>query len=370
MRRIGTVALTAAIVMLLTSPPARAESETTVKCGQVVTRTIRLANDLRGCRVDGLVVGAGGITIDLNGHTLDGTSAAGPKNPHDCFCGVNVGEYAGVTVTNGNVTDFVSGVEVFGDRATIAGINATHMWDAGAMVRGGDGTRVVHQETDDAYWGVFMREASHASVTGARVTRVQHSGIALLYVADVLVTASDVDGQWAEGEADWGLEAISSTRVAFTHNTVRHIGGVGIGVGTRLRGTADGVEISGNVVSLSATGIGATTRAPGEPGPGDVLHVTISGNVVFDNREDGINIDVPHQGVAAKQTTITDNTVVNNAWDGINVHAPSTTIGANNAWSNGRLGIRAVRGVTDGGRNRAWHNGDARQCIGVSCQTS
>ena len=54
-------------------PPAPAEPvPTTVTCGQVLTQSTRLLNDLTDCPLDGLVIGAPNIAVDLNGHTIDG----------------------------------------------------------------------------------------------------------------------------------------------------------------------------------------------------------------------------------------------------------------------------------------------------------
>ncbi|HEX5923678.1 MAG TPA: hypothetical protein VFY45_07585, partial [Baekduia sp.] len=75
-RRTATIvalALTAALAV--SAGPASASASTTVHCGQTLTHSVRLANDLTDCPADGLVIGADGITVDLNGHTIDGTVA-------------------------------------------------------------------------------------------------------------------------------------------------------------------------------------------------------------------------------------------------------------------------------------------------------
>ena len=65
-----------------------------VNCGQVISQSILVSNSLTNCWGDGLVVGAPGITIDLNGFVIDGLQmGAGIRNNgHDQ-----------VTVTNGTV---------------------------------------------------------------------------------------------------------------------------------------------------------------------------------------------------------------------------------------------------------------------------
>ena len=74
---------------------------TTAFCGMVVTQSIELRNDLNDCLWDGLVVGADGITIDLNGHTVDGKGIA---------AGIRNDGYDNVSVKNGTVIEFDHGV--------------------------------------------------------------------------------------------------------------------------------------------------------------------------------------------------------------------------------------------------------------------
>ena len=68
MRRTATiVALTLAGALAVGTASASATPASNVTCGQTLTRSVRLANDLRNCPGDGLVIGARGITVDLNG---------------------------------------------------------------------------------------------------------------------------------------------------------------------------------------------------------------------------------------------------------------------------------------------------------------
>src|SRR4051794_34357235 len=75
-----------------------------VHCGQVITRDTTLRQDLSNCRGDGLKIGADGVTLNLGGHTIDGTNAAGSE-------GIAVDGHPRVTVSNGRVRQFrVNGV--------------------------------------------------------------------------------------------------------------------------------------------------------------------------------------------------------------------------------------------------------------------
>ena len=49
---------------------------TTVSCGETLTTSTTLANDLIDCPGTGLVIGDDNVTINLDGHTIDGVNAA------------------------------------------------------------------------------------------------------------------------------------------------------------------------------------------------------------------------------------------------------------------------------------------------------
>jgi hypothetical protein len=49
-----------------------------VACGDTITHDTTLHNDLTNCTTDGLVIGADNITLDLNGHTIDGVQTGPP----------------------------------------------------------------------------------------------------------------------------------------------------------------------------------------------------------------------------------------------------------------------------------------------------
>ena len=57
-----------------TPPPRRPprRQPAAVTCGQVITESTLVTNDLFDCPFDGLVIGAPNIDVDLNGHTIDG----------------------------------------------------------------------------------------------------------------------------------------------------------------------------------------------------------------------------------------------------------------------------------------------------------
>src|SRR5918992_966124 len=90
---------------LSNDPPAFPEPPTPmeVSCGQVLTQSTLLINDLSECPGDGLVIGSPRIIVDLGGHTIDGVGLA---------TGILNDGYASVTVKNGTVQEFDYGVRL------------------------------------------------------------------------------------------------------------------------------------------------------------------------------------------------------------------------------------------------------------------
>ncbi len=82
------------------TPPPVARS---VTCGQVLTQSTLVTNHLVDCPADGLVIGASNITVDLDGHTIDGTGL-------ELAAGVRNSGFDSVTITNGIVQEFDFGV--------------------------------------------------------------------------------------------------------------------------------------------------------------------------------------------------------------------------------------------------------------------
>src|SRR5690349_3146580 len=85
-----------------------------VHCGQIIRIDTVLANDLHGCPDIGLAIGAPNITLDLNGHTVEGNGTPLDNCPEEepCNSGITNSEidggevvngpgYAGVTIKNG-----------------------------------------------------------------------------------------------------------------------------------------------------------------------------------------------------------------------------------------------------------------------------
>ena len=104
---VGLTTLTAAVLGTFTISGSQALASH-VSCGDTITSDTTLDTDLVDCPSNGIVIGADGITLDLDGHTVSGDAAPFEMCPKREFCDVgllNDGHDA-VTVRNGAVDGF------------------------------------------------------------------------------------------------------------------------------------------------------------------------------------------------------------------------------------------------------------------------
>ncbi|HYX44204.1 MAG TPA: right-handed parallel beta-helix repeat-containing protein, partial [Acidimicrobiales bacterium] len=102
-------ALTLAGTVVVGSAPAGAA---TVSCGQAITASIVVDNNLTNCPGDGLVITASNIVVDLAGHVIDGSTTTN-TSPNE-YSGIRLTGVRNVTVRNGTVQEFDAGVVVGG----------------------------------------------------------------------------------------------------------------------------------------------------------------------------------------------------------------------------------------------------------------
>jgi parallel beta-helix repeat protein len=138
-RLLPAVAAAAALCGALLVPVAQADQ---IACGQVITRNTTITNSLAGCAGDGLVIGAGGITVDLNGNTIQGSGlGAGIQNfGHD-----------DVTIRNGALLNFDHGVVLHAgtERNAVTGLTlANNEWTA-IQLNAASGNNVSHNQLSE-----------------------------------------------------------------------------------------------------------------------------------------------------------------------------------------------------------------------------
>jgi hypothetical protein len=115
--RLLVFALVVAGVTVLAAGSALASH---VRCGDTITADTTLDSDLVNCPNNGIVIGADNITLDLNGHTIDGDATPVDPCPEGEACDVGVVNLAGydrLTIRGGTIQQFGVGVLVEGGAA-------------------------------------------------------------------------------------------------------------------------------------------------------------------------------------------------------------------------------------------------------------
>jgi parallel beta-helix repeat protein len=398
MGRTHRIVLSLAAATALAAVPAPAAAlatpGTTLSCGTTITVDTRLGNDLHDCPGIGIVIGADGVDLDLNGHTVDGDGIGD-------FEGINVDHHRGTSVTNGVVRDFVEGVALLNATdSRISGLVLLRHRHVGVFVSDSADVSVVHTESRGiAFAGIFVTRSRDVAVVG-NVVSASGSGIGLRVSRHVRIAGnavSDVDcGGIVFTDGGTG-SVIESNRMSGRNDC----DGITLGAGSdrnlvranRVSGAAAGLGIAlsdsdvatGNVLRGNAfAGVyvqgGAGNRidrntilANGDGSEGGVHLLSaddgaapedtvVTGNTVVGNVGDGIVVDAGGTG-----TQIVRNVADRNSYDCIDLDAPATTGTANTANGNGDLGIEAVPG-TRGGANTASGNGDPRQCLAHLCR--
>ena len=192
--------LIAAAASLVLAGGAGATRSKPVACGDTITASVKLDHDLTDCASNGIVIGADGITLDLNGHTIDGDGALQDCEPgEDCDLGVlNVGHRA-VTITGGAIGEFRIGLVV------AAGADDNRLRDLAV--------------TANEFVGISMDDSRGGDISRSSVTR---NGIATEGVGIALFSAdhSRVTRDVVSANGDSGIAAYESRRILIADNVV------------------------------------------------------------------------------------------------------------------------------------------------------
>jgi large repetitive protein len=387
--RAARFVLPALVVTLATATAtstATAAPVATVTCGQTITTSVRLANDLIGCPDEGLVIGADDITVDLNGHTIEGDGAPVADCPPDRSCDLGVDDTAGhrrVTVRNGTIRGFeIGALADSADGVRLRDLDVTDNRNVGLLVVNsadvgvtGDVISANGLTTDGA--GVILFATSDSRIAGNTVTGNGGNSVFVGESHRTAVVANQIVGQGDAGivndHSDDG--DISANRVTGgdgmvvvgNHNRVRaneisdttHCADGGCGQGISFEGGTGNIIERNTVRRTVESGIRVAAFEPDTP---PAVNNVVRSNVVSQSATDAILVEATATGTVVERNVASDNDD-----DGIEVDNPATTLARNTADRNGDLGIEAIAGVLDGGNNSAAGNGNALQCTNLVC---
>ena len=399
-------------------PPPAAPVEATVSCGEELTRSTKVMNDLTDCLTgDGLVIGAPRIIVDLGGHTIDGIGLG---------TGVRNDGWPGVTVANGTLSGWDHGVQLQSETrsSTVRDlvldgneVTGVQVWGAGGegaagntvrsnrVTGNGDGIALLSGTTgtlvaDNTLSG---NRGAHLLVKDSSANRLERNAVAGEGGGDLGIGLERAQGntliQNTVGEtSDGGLVVKDGSHAnRIERNTLTGTGDAGIVVdlsdanrlianvthgmsdsgisltaangglvrGNDVRFNPGGLQIDGsssNVVedndASSTTGIGI------EVGGGSLLNV-ITRNTASGNGAQGIHVGA--DALPGTGNLVAFNTASDNAADGIVTGKGFHVLTGNVANGNGGWGINAALDTIDGGANAATGNREPLQCLGIAC---
>jgi len=413
MIRLVTIATvsTLAIATGLAIGPASAQAQANgITCGATVTTDTTLTSDLLNCPDNGLVIGADGITLDLNGHTIRGDGAPVGSCPDDAVCDVGIANGTGhkdVTIKGGTVQRFDVGVLVLGaSQNRIQRIRSANDSSFGMIVSNSTQSRIDHNSSvDDGISGIVVFDSQrlridHNFVAGTTGYAVPVFGSSNNRFEDNLLTSdqhgfllgssdqnpgsndNEIRGnRLADGpsievaqssdnqvrnntltDPSDGILLIESRRTQVSDNSITEAG-VGFpeagGFGILLDGASDNVLQRNSLNGGKGPAIFVTSLESPQTSDRNV----VAYNAVNSKLNSGILVNNN-----ANATLLEHNTANGNGDDGIHVDAAGTTVTGNTANDNLDLGIEAVPGVIDGGGNTASGNGNPAQCVNVLCK--
>jgi hypothetical protein len=242
------------VPLLLAATPVKSKlRKAALECGDHVSTSVVLTADIPNCSGFGLFVDANGVTINLNGHTITGTGTAS---------GILVTGRSGVTIENGTISHFQTGVE---------------------LDYGSNGSRVqaLHLSIG-ANYGVGVFSSNSVVVTGNYVSSYQAYGV---YFAGG--TNDQAVGNWVEGNGT-GVRVKSFGALVSQNRALDNNAGIVVDFGASAQVTAniangnalDGIHSDSNAVTLT----GNRASFNGQDGIGGAFGVKDGGgNVVQDN---------------------------------------------------------------------------------------
>lgn len=210
-RRTGITGAAVAAVALAMAGNAAAVQ---LNCGDTITQDTTLTGDVLNCNGPAIVIGADGITLDMNGHTASG--AAGNR-AHGIL---NQG-HADVTVRNGTVRGFgLYGVRLAGaDRNTVTGMTLVRNLTGIGLVDCTGGVFRGSTVVDSGFVGVNLTGGDANTVTRNRILRSRGQAVFVQHSVSESGGGHLVSANSITGNGIWVSLGPTGTRVI--ENTVR-----------------------------------------------------------------------------------------------------------------------------------------------------
>lgn len=325
--RFGVVLAIISLVVLGLPLSALADG---ASCGDTLVTDVTLEADMN-CSGHALIVGADGITIDLNGHTITGQEGAG--------MGVRNDSFDEITVRNGTIRGFEYGVLLSGVHGSVVEdlIIEDNLW--GVFIQVSARNRIQHNTiADNTVDGIALKDAHFIEITSNVIT---NSSFAAVEMFDGTSHSRIRGNEISSGGG--GLYESGTRSNELIDNTIANTDENGI----RLIDTRFGT-ISGNHVTNTKNGLLAINSDYNRiranvfevaAYEGVLLRTGSDGNHVVDNTVTGAEL-YGIRVLDSYDNAIQDNVVTANGVRGISVVGSSRNeVRANWVSENGHTGI-------------------------------
>jgi parallel beta-helix repeat protein len=272
-----------------------------LECGDTITANTTLDRDLTDCPNHGLVIGADGITLELNGHTISGDAKPFNRCPHRQLCDVGVlnDGHRGVTVRNGSLYGFGLGVLV-GD------VRDNHL--------------VKLSSSENQFFGFVIAESSRTVIrdsSGFDNPRPDGDGLGVFMSHDLRIVHNSF-----RHNGQLGIHIEGSTKNLVKGNLLSRNGDMGIFLeadGNQIRGNRSFRDGTGIIVGPGSRNVIAGNRISSggegiaiEKGRGNV----VMRNVIAHTRKSGIRLGIGDPPIGSTRTLVRGNLVVSAGKDG------------------------------------------------------
>jgi parallel beta-helix repeat protein len=196
----------AAATCLALAPQAHA-----LDCGRTLTRDTTLQSDILNCPGDGLIIGANGVDLNLNGFTIDGTGLG---------AGVRNNGFDNVTIKNGTISSFDYGIQhATGTlNATVSGVTLSLIQVRAMQLRNTDFSQISQNIIGEGSRGLQVTAGSTDNLfSGNQITRASNDAIVVVGSPRNTFTSNRIS--WT---GDRALAFARSARTTLTGNTIVH----------------------------------------------------------------------------------------------------------------------------------------------------
>lgn len=203
------------------APQVALPSPTSARCGQTLTASFVLATDLT-CSGDALIAGADGIVIDLGGHSITGPGKGQRNwpNPNLDSVGVKVQQRANVTVRNGTIEAFSTGVLLDHSKNILVTDLTSRLNYYGIYLNQSTASQVDKTHVEKNTYGLHLQMSDGNQITDNDLSRQEYSSPGGYGVYFFQSKNNRMTGNTIAANLNWGIWFSDSRDNVIFHNNV------------------------------------------------------------------------------------------------------------------------------------------------------